>query len=122
MNIIENETPKYIKKKQSSTSKSSEKTKHKHEYTEKCIVKYPTRHLLAFNIEYRFAIATYCKYCGKIENIWHPEIEDNFNRGLIHNAKRYMSDEEILEVYKDLDVVEISDLFQKYLPISKGDD
>ena len=117
MNIIENETPKYIKKKKSSTSKSSEKAKHKHEYTERCIVKYPTPYL--YNKDFSLAIATYCKYCGKIENIGHPTTEQDVDgRKMIH----YMSNEEILENYKDLEVVEISDFFQKYLPISKGDD
>lgn len=119
MNIIENETPKYIKKKKSSTSKSSEKTKHKHEYTEKCIVKYPTSYLSYFNIEYNLAIATYCKYCGKIQSIVHPHIAKVVMGG---HMQTYMSNEEILENYKDLEVVEISDCFQKYLSISKDGD
>lgn len=120
---LENDVPKYKKKKKSTTSKSSEKTKHKHEYTEKCIVKYPTPHLLCFNINYNLAIATYCKHCGKIDSVYYPMTDDfiYFHNGL-HSVNRHMTNEEILEYYKDLEIVDIDNCFQKYLPISKGDD
>lgn len=124
MNIIENETPKYKKKKKSSTSKSSEKARHKHEYTEKCIIKYPTPYLKHLNgKEFSVYVATYCKHCGKVgdsvSTTTEDYIYDDFIKGSI---KRRMTDEEILKHYKDLKIIEVDDMFVKYIPISKGDD
>ncbi len=115
MSNLENDIPKYKKKKKSTISKSREKSKHKHEYTEKCIVKYPTP--LFYFDKISLGVATYCKYCGKIESIRKPNVERDVDGKKITH---YMTNEEILETYKDLEVVEISDYFQKYVPVSKG--
>lgn len=106
MNKIENETLKYKKKKESSTSKSKTKSKHKHEYIEQCIIKYPTPYLKRLNgKEFSTSIATYCKHCGKVGHL-----------------ERQITDEEMSENFKDLEIIEVDDVFVKYIPISKGDD
>lgn len=106
MNNIENDISKYQKKKKSSTSKSKTKSKHKHGYIEQCIIKYPVPYLKRLNgKEFSTSIATYCKYCGKVGYL-----------------ERQMTDEEISKNFKDLKIIEVDDVFVKYIPISKGDD
>lgn len=62
-NQFGNEIPKYIKRKESNTSKSGAKSKHKHHY-EECI--------LTYNFDFigkemtHVELASYCTICGKI--------------------------------------------------------
>lgn len=58
MKNLDNEIPKHRKKKQSSTSKSSIKSKHKHEYKEVLLIHNDRPHW-----------ATVCKICGKIGDL-----------------------------------------------------
>ena len=122
MDSIISDIPKYRKKKKSTTSKSQEKSKHKHEYTEKCIIKYPTPYLKYLNgKEFSVCVITYCKYCGKVGDSVPTNTEQEYiDKFLKRPIKRPMTDEEILEYYKDLDVVEVEDVFVKYIPIKKG--
>ena len=99
--MIDNEIPKYKKKKKSSISKSSEKLKHKHEYIE-CL-------LIEKGHPYR---AIVCKFCGKIYDIKFFESE-RCEDGM----QRMLDDDEVLEKYKDLEKIEIESVFQKYVPI-----
>ena len=118
---IDNDIPKYRKKKKSSTSKSLEKSNHKHEYTEKCIIKYPTLHLKRINgKEFCLCATTYCKYCGKIGDSLPRHKEEYVGEPLNRTIKRLMTDEEIFECYKDVDVIEVEDAFAKYIPINVG--
>lgn len=101
--MTDNETPKYRKKKPSSTSKSSTKSKHKHEYKECLLIEkeYPHR-------------ATYCKICGKIGDIHLFETEP-YRDGMW----KMLDYDEVYEKYKDLEKIEIEDIFQRYIPINQ---
>lgn len=108
---IENEIPKYKKKKKSSTSKSFNKTKHKHDYSLECIAKYPP----FFGEKPVYYLVMYCSICGKIGRQWSPTIE------VEHNGREFvalMGAEELLEKYKHLEIIEMSEHFQKYIPIT----
>lgn len=100
----DNEIPWYIKKKKSSASKSKEKSKHKHEYVECLLIhnQHPHR-------------ATYCKICGKIGDLYLFETEQ-CKDGMC----RMLDYDEVYEKYKDLEKMEIEDIFQKYAPIDNG--
>ena len=120
MNILENDIPKHKKKKKSTISKSKEKSKHKHEYTEKCIIKYPTPYLKYLNgKEFSVYVTTYCKHCGKVGDSVSTYTEDYVHDEFLNRPiKRRMTDEEILEYYKDLPIFEVDDMFVKYVPVS----
>lgn len=62
---FDNEVPKHIKKKKSSISKSREKSKHRHEYVD-CLL------IVDNKKPYK---ATYCKFCGKVNNVKFCETE-----------------------------------------------
>ena len=103
MNTVEKEIPKHRKKKESTTSKSNKKAKHKHEYIECLVID------KKYNHPHR---ASYCKICGKIYNISFFESEKNES-----GYYRVLKKEEILEKYKHLEVFYINDTFDKYIPI-----
>lgn len=113
------EESKYKKKTNSNISKSSRKTKHKHQY-KGCLIKYPFKYL--GEICYHVELASYCTICGKIGgNILHRPVTERLKNGLL----RMYNTEEILEMNNDLEVFEIGDLSQKYVAISEhrnGDD
>lgn len=101
--MIDNEIPKHKKKKLSSTSKSSTKSKHKHEYKEVLLIHNNKPHW-----------ATICKICGKINDLHFFEserIEEGYYRSL--------DADEVLEKYKDLEKIEIEDIFQRYIPVNQ---
>ena len=102
MNNLDNEIPKHRKKKPSSTSKSSTKSKHKHEYVECLLIEKEKPHW-----------ATYCKICGKIGDLHFFEVEP-YGDG----TWRQLDYDEVYEKYKDLEKIEIEDVFQKYIPIN----
>lgn len=108
------EESKYKKKTDSNISKSSRKTKHKHQY-KGCLIKYLFKYL--GEICYHVEPASYCTICGKIgDNI--------LNRPVTEELKMYNT-EEILKMNKDLEVFEIEDMRQKYVVLSdiqNGDD
>ena len=67
---LENDIPKYKKKKNSTISKSLDKSKHKHEYVD-CL-------LIVGNRKYPYK-AAYCKVCGKIGDMHLFETEKTDN-------------------------------------------
>ena len=89
MENLNNEIPKHRKKKQSSTSKSSTKSKQKHEYKEVLLIHNDRPHW-----------ATVCKIYGKIGDL-------------------HFFEDEVFEKYKDLENIVIEDIWQKYVPISQ---
>ena len=100
--MIDNEIPKYRKKKQSSTSKSGTKSKHKHEYKEVLLIHNDRPHR-----------ATVCKICGKIGNLHFFETEK------CEFGYRSLDSDEVFEKYKHLENIVIDDIWQKYVPISQ---
>ena len=101
--MIDNEIPKHRKKKQSSTSKSGIKSKHKHEYKEV---------LLIHNS--RPDWATVWKICGKIGDLHFFEAEKRED-----GMWRQLDSDEVYEKYKDLENIIIEDIWQKYVAISQ---
>lgn len=100
--MLDNEIPKHRKKKPSSISKSNTKSKHKHEYIE-CL-------LIENNRPHR---ATYCKICGKIGDIKFFETKSYKDGRCV-----MLNSDEVLEKYKNLEKMEVQDIFQKYVPIN----
>ena len=103
-NYEQGDIPKYIKKKESSTSKSNIKSKHKHEYVDCLLVASGGAHPYP---------ASYCKICGKINHSSPLEVCEKTESGY----RRLLSSEEILEKYKDLERIEIDSYWQKYVPV-----
>ena len=107
MNNLENDIPKHRKRKESSTSKSKVKSNHKHEYVD-C--------LLVVGENRRPHKATYCKICGKIGDL---AFFDTVPCG--NGFSRILDTDEVYEKYKDLEKIYVDDIWQKYVPISKGE-
>lgn len=100
MNNFDSEIPKHKKKKESSISKSKEKSKHKHEYVD-CL-------LIEDGIKpYK---AEYCKICGKVGDVKFFEPE---KAG--HGTYRRLNEKAVFEKYKNLPVIQVKDIFQKYI-------
>ena len=73
IDFTEQDVPKYLKQKESNTSKSNRKSKHKHQY-EECLIQYKWNFKSnAFSQEEKECIHTslssYCTICGKIGGI-----------------------------------------------------
>lgn len=59
--------------------------------------------------------ASYCKICGKIDNVAFFETEKTE-----YGTYRVLHAEEVYKKYKDLEKIHIDGIWQKYVPISKG--
>lgn len=104
MNYYDDEIPKYIKKKESSVSKSKVKSKHKHEYIDCLFVKdngHPYK-------------ATYCKICGKIGERNFMEVERTED-----GYFRILDTDEVFEKYKGLEKIYIDDIWNEYVVLNK---
>lgn len=102
--MIENEIPKYRKKRNSSTSASKSKSSHRHEYSPCLLMEKGRPHR-----------AEYCGICGKINNLQFFECVPQ------NGLQRMLQDDEILEKYKDLPKFEVDSIWEKYVPISKAE-
>lgn len=106
------EESKYKKKIGSNISKSSRKTKHKHQY-KGCLIKYPFKY--CGEIYYSVRPASYCTICGKIGgNILQRPVTEK----LEDNHYRMYGAEEILEMNKDLEIFEMEEVGQKHVILS----
>lgn len=103
VDIEKSEIPKHRKKTKSSTSKANNKSKHKHEYIECLFIKNGHPHR-----------GTYCNVCGKIGDMGFFE-SVRMDNGMY----RVMDSDEIFEKYKHLEQIQIEDVFQKFVPVSK---
>ena len=113
-NIKMDEVGKYHPKKQSNTSKSNKKSKHKHIYKACLFEDYSFERL-----EPRLYIGTYCSVCGKIGNRTSPTIryyDEKFGRNVI----RMLNYEEIMTSYPDLPEFRLDDFFQKCVTLSEN--
>lgn len=99
------EIPKHFKKRESSKSKSINKAKHKHTYTE----------CLFVDLNGNPHRGTYCKECGKVSDVHMFETEPS-EYGL-----RMLDQDEVFAKYKKLEKINIVDIFQKYVPVNKGE-
>lgn len=103
--MFENEIPKYRKKKDLSVSDSRAKSKHKHIYKDCLLV-----------VEDRPLKATYCTICGKVGNVKFFDFIKTEN-----GHHRMLHDDEIYRKYRKLEIKEVSDFYQKYVPIAGGE-
>jgi len=93
---------KHRKKKPSSTSKARAKSDHKHEYVDVLFVENGHPHK-----------GSYCKLCGKIENIHFFEtVKCEF-------GFRVLDKDEVFEKFKELEQIQIENIWQSYVPVSK---
>ena len=104
MDIYDNEIPKQIKKKPSTTSKSNKKSNHKHIYND-CL----------FIVNDRPYKGMYCKICGKISSIKIYEFVRNTSGFL-----GIMNQDEVYEKYKNLEQIKIENIFQKNIVLTNN--
>ena len=120
--IQENETPKYLKQKESNISKSNRKSKHKHHYKE-CLIQYPITFVGRTHICTR--LDGYCTICGKIGSVKNgkckAELEQLEKTRQGNNSFLIaISGEEIYERYHNkLPIFYIEDPFTNYVVLEK---
>lgn len=106
-NQYENETPKYLKQKESNISKSKNKSKHKHKY-EECLIQYNMKIGLENKpAELVTSLESYCTICGKIGDRFKEGkyIVTDYRKTVdtpIGKCYSYMSDEELYESYHNI--------------------
>lgn len=120
--VQENEIPKYLKQKESNTSKSNRKSKHKHQY-EECLIQYPITFAGKTHISTK--LYGYCSICGKIGSVKNgkskAELEQlEKSRQDNSNFLIAISGEEIYERYHNrLPVFYIEDSFADYVVLER---
>ncbi len=120
--ITENEIPKYIKQKESNTSKSNRKSKHKHQY-EECLIQYPI--IFAGKTFINTKLYGYCSICGKIGSVkngkYKAELEQSEKSRQGNNSFLIaISGEEIYERYHNkLPIFYIENSFADYVVLEK---
>lgn len=116
------EIPKYLKSKQSNTSKSNRKSKHKH-YYEECLIQYPITFAGKTHICTR--LDGYCTICGKIGSVkngkYKAELEQEEKlRQDNSNFLIAISGEEIYKRYHNkLPIFYIKDSFADYVVLER---
>ena len=112
--IQENEIPKYLKSTESNISKSTRKSKHKHQYNE-CLIQYKT--IFIGKIHLNTGLYTYCTICGKINERFkeNKSIVKDYIRTIdspIGKCYSRIPDEELYEKYHDkLPAFFVDDIF-----------
>ena len=102
-NFATEENSRYRKKKQSNSSKARAKPDHKHIKQECLLICKPNQ----------IYHSHYCAICGEIIDWQISMVKENYGSfGMVYRELNY---KEIMEKYKDLEVKEITDIFEKYL-------
>ena len=120
--IQENEIPKYLKQKESNTSKSNRKSKHKHQY-EECLIQYPIAFAGRTHISTK--LYGYCSICGKIGSVkngkYKTELEQlEKSRQDNSNFLITISGEEIYKRFHNkLPIFYIDDPFTNYVVLER---
>ena len=96
---MDEEIPKYKKKKQSSVSKSERKSDHKHEYADCLLIDNENRHTKA----------QYCTICGKINDM------QFFETVRVEQGYRMLDSDEVYQKYKDLPQFMVNSVWDKYV-------
>ena len=122
--IQENEIPKYLKSTESNISKSSRKSKHKHQ-CEECLIQY--RSTFIGKTHLNTGLYTYCTICGKINERFNENksiVKDYIRTVDTSIGKCYsrISDEELYEKYNDkLPVFFVDDIYkEKYVDLKQN--
>lgn len=120
--MIQDEIPKYLKQKESNTSKSNRKSKHKHQY-EECLIQYPI--IFAGKTFINTKLYGYCSICGKIGSVkngkYKAELEQSEKSRQGNNSFLIaISGEEIYERYHNkLPIFYIENSFADYVVLEK---
>lgn len=96
---MDEQIPKYRKKKQSSVSKAERKSDHKHEYAD----------CLLIDSENRPIKVQYCTICGKIIDV------QFFETVRVEQGYRTLNSEEVYQKYKDLPQFMVNSVWDKYV-------
>lgn len=101
-NITDQETPKYLKQKESNISKANKKSKHKHQY-EEGLIQYECNSGRKYTI---ISLNSYCTICGKIGDRFKEDesIVKDYRRAVdspIGKCYQMISCEELYEKYHD---------------------
>lgn len=100
---MDNEIGKYIKKKESNTSKAGKKAKHKHIYKDCILINVGRPYMPNKNV----FLGNYCEICGKVDNwrmVWDVE------RNGPYEVFSRLTDEQIKEQYKHLPQFEVDNI------------
>lgn len=106
IDFTEQDVPKYLKQKESNTSKSSHKSKHKHQY-EECLIQYRWNFKSnVFTDKIHTSLHSYCTICGKIGDKFKEDksIVKDYRRTVDTPTGRFhqvMTDKELYERYHD---------------------
>lgn len=112
-------SPKYLKKKESNTSKAKKKSKHKHQY-EECLLQYHFKNSENTHV----TLKSYCTVCGKIGNKFAEEksIVTDYRKVVdtpIGKCYTLISEKELYEKYHNkMPVFFINDLSDNYVCLS----
>lgn len=124
IDFTEQDAPKYLKQKESNTSKSSHKSKHKHQY-EECLIQ--NKFIFAEKTRLNTGLYTYCTICGKINERFkeNKSIVKDYIRTVdtpIGKCYSRISDEELYEKYHDkLSVFFVKDIYkEKYVNLEQN--
>ena len=98
------DAPKYMKRRASNKSDAREKSKHRHIYTDCLLVEDGHPHK-----------ATYCKLCGKIQDVKMFETKKSPES----SCSVVMKDDEIFDKYKELEKFQVKTIFAKYISLIK---
>lgn len=129
------DTPKYLKPKESNISKSNRKSKHKHKY-EECLIQYKWNFKSnAFTQEEKehihTSLSSYCTICGKIggylKNGKYTKETESLEKQRQEEDKHFrvisISGEELYERYHDkIPVFFLDNMFNKYVVLERNDD
>ena len=99
--MMDNEIGKYVKKKESNTSKAGKKSKHKHIY-EECIITDTNDKHWCYGEP---LLATYCTICGKIYDWKIPTVKTEYGYTMLN-------DTEVEEKYSHLPHFEVNDIWK----------
>lgn len=108
--IGENLDTKYRKRMKSNRSSAARKSDHKHEY-KKSLFRYKWISPIDGQEKTRIAIGEYCTICGRISNMKYT-VTEKIDGSPMYRA---LSDNELIERHKNLDILNIDTPFEKYV-------
>lgn len=114
--MIENEIPKYRKRKDSNISKAKAKSKHKHRY-EECLIQYKLNNIFT-------DLRSYCTICGKLGDRFKKDesIVKNYVTKIdtpIEKGYSVIWSDDLYEQYKDKLPVFFIEYFDKYVNLEE---
>ena len=120
-NQYENDVPKHRKSKESNTSKSRRKSKHKHQYKD-CLIQYRLKFLSEDTVH--ITLGSYCTVCGKIGKILKDGVAKELDDRRLLNGIGYLSSiflqEDLYEKFHDrLPLFHVEDIWEDYVDLEE---